>query len=89
MAAPLRVVLYRSAGCGLCDAAEAMLARIARRLPIVVEAVDIGDDPALGARYVFEIPVIEAEGRVIARAPVVEAALAAELEALLEERSGP
>ncbi|GIW14764.1 MAG: glutaredoxin family protein [Dehalococcoidia bacterium] len=80
----LAVTLYRAPGCGLCDRAEAILARLARELPIAVTAVDISSDPALEARYFLEIPVIEADGRIIARAPIAEAALRAELEALLE-----
>jgi len=80
----LAVTLYRAPGCGLCDRAEAILARLARALPIAVSAVDISGDPALEARYFLEIPVIEVGGRVVARAPIAEAALRAELEALLE-----
>ncbi len=82
----LPVTLYRGRECGLCDRAEALLARLGRRLPLAVEVVDIGSDPGLEARYFLEVPVIEAGGRVVARAPISEAALAAELEALLAGR---
>lgn len=85
----LQVTLYRGRACGLCDRAEAMLARIGRRLPLTVATVDIASDPELEATYFLDIPVIEAEGRVIARGRIAEAALAAELEALLAERGGP
>lgn len=85
----LRVTLYRGRACGLCDRAEVLLARIGRRLPLAVEAVDIASDPELEAKYFLEIPVIEAEGRVIAQGRIAEPALAAELEALLAERRGP
>ncbi len=64
-----------------------MLERLAVRVPLTIEAVDIAIDPDLEARYFLEIPVIEAGGRVIARAPIVEAALAAELEALLRAQA--
>jgi len=83
MPGPLAVTLYRAQGCGLCARAEAILARLARELPIAVTAVDISSDPALEARYFLEIPVIEAGGCIIARAPIAEVALRAELEALL------
>ena len=88
MPRPLAVTLYRAKGCGLCDRAEALLARLARELPIAVSAVDIASDPALEARYFLEIPVIEAGGRIIARAPIAEAALRAELETLLSPPAG-
>lgn len=82
MSRPIAVRLYERHGCGLCREARRILERLAARFPLAIEAVDIAADPALEARYFLEIPVIEAEGRVIARAPIVEAALAAELEAL-------
>ena len=85
---PQTLRLYEREGCGLCRDARALLDRLARRLPIAVEPVDIAADPELEARHFLEIPVIEAAGRIIARAPISAAALAAELEALLSERPG-
>ena len=58
MAALLEVTLYGKAGCGLCDEAAAMLARIGRKLPLRVKTVDIDADPDLQARYFLEIPVV-------------------------------
>ncbi|WP_322796804.1 glutaredoxin family protein [Tepidiforma sp.] len=83
MSEPLPVTLYRRDGCGLCDRAEAELARIARRLPIRVVPVDIAADAVLEARYFLEIPVVEAAGRVVARAPIAAPALEAALRELL------
>ncbi|WP_322817334.1 glutaredoxin family protein [Tepidiforma sp.] len=88
MADPLRVTLYRTRDCGLCDGAEAVLVRLARRLPIVVDAVDIATDHDLEARYFLEVPVVAVGGRVIAKAPIVEGALAAHLEELLAGGEG-
>jgi glutaredoxin len=75
MPAPLPVTLYRRDDCGLCDEAEAMLARIARRRPLAVTLVDIESDDGLLRRYMLEIPVVAIGGREIARAPLYERAL--------------
>lgn len=88
MADSLRVTLYRTRDCGLCDRAAAVLERLARRLPIVVDVVDIATDHDLEARYFLEVPVVAVGGRVIAKAPVVEGALAAHLEWLLASGEG-
>ncbi|MGH2632476.1 MAG: glutaredoxin family protein [Tepidiformaceae bacterium] len=81
--APIAVTLYGRNGCHLCDEAAAALARIGKRIPLAVTAVYIesGDD-ALLQRYMFEIPVICVDGAEIARAPISEAELEAELAAL-------
>ncbi len=79
MAAPLEVTLYRRQGCGLCDEAEAMLARLARRIALRVNAVDIDSDETLQARYFLEIPVVAIGEDEIARAPISKRALEAEL----------
>jgi hypothetical protein len=81
MSPPLQVTLYRKVGCGLCDQAEAMLARIARDTPLAVTTVDIDADPALQARYFLEIPVVAVDGAHVARAPISELALRAQLRA--------
>ncbi len=63
------LLLYRRAGCHLCDEArrilDALLAeRAAAGLPRPsVEEVDIEADPLLESRYAFTIPVLEFEGR--------------------------
>ena len=82
MAAPLEVTLYRKAGCGLCDEAEAILARIARRLSLAVTEVDIDSDHDLQARYFLEIPVVAVNGQEIARAPIDERTLEGRLREL-------
>ena len=86
---PLDVTLYRKPGCGLCDQAEAMLQRISRKLALQVSLVDIDSDPALQARYFLEIPVVVVGGREVARAPISERPLEAELRAAAAARSEP
>jgi hypothetical protein len=83
VASPLAVTLYRKAGCGLCDEAEAILARIGRRLPLTVNCVDIDSDAALQAQYFLEIPVIAVAGVEVARAPITERTLEARLRELV------
>lgn len=75
---PLEVTLYRKAGCGLCDQAEASLGRIGKRVPLTVKLIDIDSDRALQERYFLEIPVVTVGGDEVARAPIHEG--------LLEER---
>ncbi len=73
--APLNVLLYGRAGCHLCDEAEAMLARIATRVPLAFRVIDIDADDYLQQRYMLEIPVVTANGVEVARAPISEGAL--------------
>ena len=53
-----RIRLYGKPGCHLCEQAEEMLEDLGRVHPLAVEMIDITSDPALFARYRFEIPVI-------------------------------
>ena len=52
------VTLYTKPGCHLCEAAEALLARLAAELPLTVTAVNIAEDEGLLARYGERIPVV-------------------------------
>jgi hypothetical protein len=61
-----RLTLYHTAGCHLCEEAEALiLACLAR--PDCLERADIAEDDALLARYGMAIPVLrdQATGREI------------------------
>lgn len=80
MATPLAVTLYGRPGCSLCTQAEAMLARISKRVPLAVRLVNIDEDDELLRRFLFEVPVIEVRGEVVAKAPVSEGKLEDELE---------
>lgn len=82
----LNVTLYRIPGCGLCDQAEVMLARIAKRIELRVIPVDIEQDPDLLARYVVEIPVIAVGDNEVARAPISATVLEARLADLASPR---
>lgn len=61
-ARPIRVTLLTRPGCHLCEHAEALIERVGRDVPLVLERVDIDADPALRARYTHVIPVVRIEG---------------------------
>jgi hypothetical protein len=55
-------VLYKAAGCHLCERAEGELAALAEELGFEPELVAIDGDPELEARYRELIPVVEIDG---------------------------
>ncbi len=73
------VTLYGRPGCHLCDAAEAILRTLEPELGFSTALVNIEADDALHRRFMFEIPVVEVDGQVIARAPIARRALVAAL----------
>lgn len=77
----MRVTLYTKSDCGLCRQAEALLARLRRRIPFDLELVDIESDPQLFARYWDRVPVVAVEGEEVAAAPLDEGRLRAALRA--------
>ena len=52
------VTLYTKPGCHLCEAAEALLARLAAEAPLTITTVNIAEDEGLLARYGERIPVV-------------------------------
>lgn len=67
-----RLTLYSGPGCSLCDKAKLLVERVGRDLPLVVEEVDITQDPELYDRYRYAIPVIALDGRVVMAGKVTE-----------------
>jgi glutaredoxin len=61
------LTLYTKPGCHLCEAVEAVIARVAKRRPIQLVVVNILDHPADFERYQFAIPVVSVDGCEIAR----------------------
>jgi len=84
---PLQVTLYGNANCGLCAQAEAMLKRISRRVALELSVIQIDADPELQERYLLEIPVVVANGREVARAPIYEPTLEDALRELVCDRT--
>jgi hypothetical protein len=58
----VRVTLYHSPGCHLCDDAREVLAAIRREQPFALEEVDITGDEALERDYRELLPVVQIEG---------------------------
>ena len=65
------VTLYTKPGCHLCEAADALLARLAAEVPLTVTRVNIAEDEGLLARYGERIPVVRV-GEVEVAAPLSE-----------------
>jgi hypothetical protein len=55
---PRHFRLFHTAGCHLCECAQALLAPLLAQQGWVVELVDIAGDDALEARYAVRIPVL-------------------------------
>ena len=64
------VVLYERPGCHLCEDAAAALAPLLRELGARLTRVNVGEDPALEARYGLAIPVVTVDGLELTRAPI-------------------
>jgi hypothetical protein len=70
------VTIYSRPHCHLCDEMKALVARVARSLPMTITHVDISGDPDLEARYGIEVPVLVVEGKKAAKYRVTEEELA-------------
>jgi hypothetical protein len=80
----IALTIYSRPGCHLCDEMKAIVARVARRVPLTLDEVDISADLALEQRYGLEIPVLLVNGRKVAKYRVTEA----ELTRMLSARAG-
>src|SRR5580700_4588630 len=74
-ARPVSVTIYSRPDCHLCDDMKAVVARVARSLPLTLEYIDISTDPALEASYGADIPVLMIGGKKAAKYRVTEDAL--------------
>lgn len=63
------VVLYTRRDCGLCDEAADALRRLGGELDFTLIERDIDEDAGMRARFDDVVPVVEAGGRIVARAP--------------------
>ncbi len=75
----IRVTLYGRRDCHLCHDMRAVVDAVARRVPVVVEEVDVDEDPALRDAYGAEVPVLAVNGRKAFKYRVDAAALEARL----------
>ena len=79
------IVLYSRRGCGLCEAAEELLAFHA---PHAVVA-DVDADPGLRERYGLRVPVLVVHGAVVMEGRFDEAELVVRLGRLQAEVEAP
>jgi len=70
----IALTLYSRPGCHLCEDMKVIIARVAASVPgaLYVDEVDISTDPELERRYGQEIPVLEINGKKIAKYRVRE-----------------
>ncbi|KAG0018475.1 hypothetical protein BGZ82_000424 [Podila clonocystis] len=65
MSALLRLTLFTKTNCGLCITAKEALSRVQAKVPFDLDQIDIyapGQESA--QKYMFDVPVIELNGRV-------------------------
>ena len=90
-----QVRVYTRAGCGLCVAAERLVARELRRpslrlrrgLSPSLEVVDVDSDEELARRYGVRVPVVTVDGVEIAELEVSRAQVRAALQGAAHRRS--
>jgi hypothetical protein len=71
----MTLTLYSRPGCHLCDEMKAVIDRVRVDRPIELREVDITGVPDLERRYGTEIPVLEIDGRKIAKFRIDERTL--------------
>jgi len=54
-----KLILYTTAGCHLCDLADAILQTLSKQYDLTIIHTEIGDDDALVERYGIRIPVVQ------------------------------
>ena len=79
----LALTIYSRPGCHLCEEMKTVVARVARRVALTLDEIDISTDPALEQRFGLEIPVLLVDGRKVAKYRVTETALTRILNATL------
>ena len=80
--------IYSRPGCHLCDEMKAVVDGVASELSIDVEEINISTDADLEARYGLEIPVLEIDGKKVAKYRIDEATLRRVLSARNTTRDG-
>ena len=73
----MRLTIYGKPGCHLCDEMKSLVRSVIASHPAVsLDEVDIAKDPALLERYGLEIPVLEIDGKKVAKYRIREEELA-------------
>lgn len=71
----MTLTLYSRPGCHLCEEMKGVIEKVAVSEPIDLREVDVSGDPDLERRYGLEIPVLEIDGKKIAKYRIDERAL--------------
>jgi hypothetical protein len=58
-----RLTLYTRADCCLCDEMKAVVQRVAEKMPLMIEEIDVDSTPDLQRQYGHEVPVLLINGR--------------------------
>jgi glutaredoxin len=58
-----QLLLYSREDCCLCDEMKAVIRRVADRIPLVLDEVDVDSSPELAQEYGNEVPVLFVNGR--------------------------
>jgi len=75
-AAPvIALTIYSRPGCHLCEEMKTVVARVARRVELTLNEIDISTDPSLEQRFGLEIPVLLVGEKKIAKYRVTETEL--------------
>jgi hypothetical protein len=74
MSDPMIVELYGKQGCHLCEKVRADLEEMREVVEFVLHEIDITSDPALYARYRYDVPVVLVDGEEWARHRIVDPA---------------
>lgn len=74
------VTLYTKAGCHLCEAVEQVIARVGGELSFRFVSVDIEADVTMFEKFKHDVPVVEVEGKEVARHRMTEEVLRGALE---------
>jgi len=80
----IALTIYSRPGCHLCDDMKDLIRKVAQRIPLTLEDVDIYGDDALEERYGLEVPVLFVEGERVASVRIAER----QLLRVLQERAG-
>lgn len=71
----MKLTLYSRPGCHLCEEMKSVVERVRLDYPFELDEVNISGDPELERRYGPEIPVLELDGKKLAKYRLDEPAL--------------
>jgi glutaredoxin len=71
----LTLTIYSRPGCHLCDEMKAIVERVRLDRAFELQEIDISGDPELEGRYGTEVPVLELDGKKIAKYRIDEGTL--------------